>query len=446
MLADYLKSLRLAHGQSLESLAIQAGISRKTLSRWEHGMFQPCIPEIESLLTALQASKAERLRALEMLAMPRGARLLRSEISHIETPDPIGGELLWGLRLRKGWSLEQLATQIGVSNTTVGRWERGESWPNTSTLEQLCHTLGAHTEEYTALISGRYTLCNTGWDLNDRRSVAAYDVRWRELERSCITPEGYALYNLRCLALSAVGMRLLTRYSAVRPSLCRVLWSHSRHLTLAELHPAAERAAERLIRVSEGHSELITDWVFGQVILARARTNGADSIFDLAKLELEKTATRPQLKYGIQLLNSILDAPARAATRAWLHSALARLHARAGNSAAALAIARRGVAIAEEGQDYTAIVVRKVDVAAVQVYAGRACDALANISYDDAYGPETTMHTTLLHVLALTQLGEINSAAMRVTELSNMIETYRYDHLRPHVNRLEQRINDRIGL
>jgi len=114
MLGDYLKTLRTSRRLSTDSLATKAGIARNTISRWENGLNLPHIPELEALMGAIQATRHERQRALELLPAARGTKALKA--ANTETHQlPAGwGEVLWALRLRNGWTLEQLAASLNI--------------------------------------------------------------------------------------------------------------------------------------------------------------------------------------------------------------------------------------------------------------------------------------------------------------------------------------------
>ena len=46
------------------------------------------------------------------------------------------------LRLKREWTLAELATRAGMSRTQVGRLERGESDPRLSAIQKLATALG----------------------------------------------------------------------------------------------------------------------------------------------------------------------------------------------------------------------------------------------------------------------------------------------------------------
>jgi transcriptional regulator with XRE-family HTH domain len=160
-LGSHLRQLRLARGLSIRALAERAKVNPSTLSRWESDSTSPRVYELEAVLNALQANGLERAQALEQLHAPRGVRALAAASVRLTLPAgaaPIGGELLKAMRRRRGWTLEQVACHIGVTVSTVSRWERSESWPAAEQLARLCAVLGASEAEQAALQGGRGVL------------------------------------------------------------------------------------------------------------------------------------------------------------------------------------------------------------------------------------------------------------------------------------------------
>lgn len=56
--------------------------------------------------------------------------------------DRLIGERLKALRAERGWSLEELAAESGVSRATLSRLENGEVSPTTAVLGRLCAAYG----------------------------------------------------------------------------------------------------------------------------------------------------------------------------------------------------------------------------------------------------------------------------------------------------------------
>ena len=57
------------------------------------------------------------------------------------------GEKLQALRKARGWSQEELASQIHVSRQALSKWESGASDPSTANLIALAKLFGSTPEE-----------------------------------------------------------------------------------------------------------------------------------------------------------------------------------------------------------------------------------------------------------------------------------------------------------
>ncbi|WP_421704816.1 helix-turn-helix domain-containing protein [Aliiroseovarius sp.] len=62
--------------------------------------------------------------------------------SRITFPDAVFGQLLAGVRKRRGLDQEALAARIGMSRTALSRLERGDSSANLPTIIKLSDALG----------------------------------------------------------------------------------------------------------------------------------------------------------------------------------------------------------------------------------------------------------------------------------------------------------------
>ena len=438
MLGDYLKTLRTSRRLSTDSLATKAGIARNTISRWENGLNLPHIPELEALMGAIQATRHERQRALELLPAARGTKALKAANTETHQLTAGWGEVLWALRLRNGWTLEQLAASLNIRHSTIARWERGETWPDEAQLLELCSKLGAHEVEIAALTRGRFTVVDTRCSAQDgRRAIEAFEAKWHTIDRPRLSPNEYALLNLHCVAYTAQGQFLLRRYPEARPIVCKIMRTHTRHFSLAEIQPAAERVATRLVQISDGFPELSSHWLYAKIMIARARSGGAYDLLGVQRSSRQNVAVRAKL--ALSMLMPLTNVPASAGVRAWLHSEIARMLARTANQTASLAFAERACEIAKRADNAKETAVRKGDLAAINLYFGAPQRALDCISYDATYDIETGMYTSLLHGVALSRLGKEDEAKSHLTNVEQTMQAYRFDHLHRDACRLSQR-------
>ncbi len=63
------------------------------------------------------------------------------------------GKFMLEMRKQKGLTQKELAEQIGISDKTISKWECGNSIPDISYLEPLCHSLEISVNE---LLSGEH--------------------------------------------------------------------------------------------------------------------------------------------------------------------------------------------------------------------------------------------------------------------------------------------------
>lgn len=159
-LGVYLRELRRSRRQSLAGLAARAGVSERSLSRWENGAARPRLPELEEVLHVLEASPAEQSRARGLagagrarVRQQREAGANAAALLGEEMIPPGPGTLLRALRHRRGLSLAETAGQLGLRASSISRWERSEMVPALAHLDALLECLDARAEERVALRS-----------------------------------------------------------------------------------------------------------------------------------------------------------------------------------------------------------------------------------------------------------------------------------------------------
>lgn len=145
-LAALLREQRETRGFTLRQASARAKLSPSTLSRWEAGACTPRVPELEGLLNALGVDPNDVLRILVSLDAPRAARAARSFVGE-QSVAPSGGALLKVLRRKAKLSLSEVADSIGVSQSTISRWETSTNHPSPQATEALMDRLKASPEE-----------------------------------------------------------------------------------------------------------------------------------------------------------------------------------------------------------------------------------------------------------------------------------------------------------
>ena len=230
-LGNFLRGLRKNRRLTMQEAAQAADINRSTLHRWESGQVQPRLSELEALLHALNASPPQRKQAVALVEAPRARTLVRLELAQMAEqtglgPLPHGGDLLRAMRLRRGLSLEDVALRVGVTTSTLRRWEKADSWPSVENLHRLCYALEAQSEEMIALTCGQFSRSSLIPDATHTTAQALAEQVERYTQTLYEPPFG--LKDLELLTLqqrawplasqSARGLRVLANTYAVSSS------------------------------------------------------------------------------------------------------------------------------------------------------------------------------------------------------------------------------------
>lgn len=160
--ARALGQLRQRAGLSLSELSRRAGIGKATLSRWEGGRAEPTIGALNALLDALHVEPERREALYALIRAPRGLREVRRverelqpELADAGLSTMPAGRLIRALRMRQGLRISQVATRIGIAESTLSRWETGERLADHHSILRLCDALQASEGERQAILSQR---------------------------------------------------------------------------------------------------------------------------------------------------------------------------------------------------------------------------------------------------------------------------------------------------
>ncbi|MBC8137678.1 MAG: transcriptional regulator [Fibrella sp.] len=442
-----LKQWRAERGFSLGTLAVRAGLSKSTLSRWEAGLRQPSMPELEAILAALTVTPSQRRDALAGIRAPRAVQTLRGSNSG-DTMPPIAGDLLKALRRRSGRTLDEAARAVGVAHSTLLRWERGESHPSTEHLHALCHALGAHALEVSALTAGGTWLGLEG--IGETLAVANPADRVAQLARQLDrisyhrkwNAETNALRDLGFLALEAALHSLAHRGSADNTVLHLLSHTYARHSQYLSEHARWQEAAESAARSLKTITPLFADGK-EQANLARTAWPVAAMIAVRAAVELKKTgaARRTAAHHGARALTRWLEyAPGRPGYHGWLLSDIAQYKASCGDFDAALERGREACRSVESDPIIVEdeIVLRRRDQAALLTQADRSDEALALLQ-TVTYWQGQPIHRAsedLIWAEALWKTGDKNEAERRFHSAQATVEHNKLDSLRTRTGNL----------
>ena len=421
MFGFYLQQMRRNRGITSTQLAECAGLSRRSVSRWENCTALPRIPELMQLLDAIGADADERAHCLALIPAPRAQRQRRLELP---TDAPGCWEALWGLRLRSGLRLMQAAEAVGVSAATISRWERGEGWPGAEKLQLLCSALGASPEEQKAIQSARFSTTEFIWNGDASNTVERFSARLHSLQVSERESLGFTLYNLRALALTAEGMQLMPTHPEVLPLVARLLRGHIRHLSLSGMYPGANRACRRLLDLTDGKQELNTENVYARAYIARGMVRGAEWLPGQIH-SADPAPSSASVQTAIRIVSPLLHAPVDLDSLAWLHSLTGLMYGLAGRQSEAAALINKGVDIAEHAGIESAEL-RRVDSAGLMLYCNKPEEALAvtERAQSPYTCPMSNMYTAFIKAAAMASVGDNASSIRALEPLERMSNTY----------------------
>ena len=135
---------------SLAQAASIAGTSKSALAHWEAERRCPSGEALSNLLAAYGVSDRERAGLLTR-ADPPYARVALSD--ETRGPAPSVGEFVRAMRLRRRLTQMEVAYPIGVAQSTVARWERGEIEADPGPLDAALLAMGASADEIAAVAS-----------------------------------------------------------------------------------------------------------------------------------------------------------------------------------------------------------------------------------------------------------------------------------------------------
>lgn len=441
-LGEHLKRLRTARNWSLSELARQSGVAQPTLSRWEQGRFAPRLPELAAVLDALNATPQQRHAVLESLNAPRALVRLAGEIKGMPWWEdagqmPLGGDLLRAMRMRAGKTLEQAAQMVGVSGSTLSRWERSETWPELSQLHTLCYHLGAMEAEITTLSRGRVFVREADPARFDLEAMIAQ----LHAVRDDSSPSALILGDLRYLALEAALWPRLKHDEQALPLLYFVLTFRTRFLLdrgrLAESAACAERAFRLEGYLSGGVRGKVFHVSPSPLIFANQHCEAVIAASNL----FVKSRVAARRQQGRRLLMQEQALWQRPDYQAWMLSMAADSLHEEGQTDSAVGLSLKAIAVSRTAPNEHEYYNRSRDHAALLVHMQRYAEAQTFLEHAaplTAISAETRAYHLLLEAECLIGQNQRSEAHSHLCCVETLLHPDELAPLQPRITALQQ--------
>lgn len=410
-------SLRTSRGWTLGQLARQAGVSKAALSRWESGERQPRMPELLAVLDALDASPAQRSLALARMDVPRALRQLReASLENSAGAPPTAGDLLRALRLRRGWSQQEVAERAGAGRTAVVRWENGDRLPSAEQMQTLCFVLGASEEEWFALTTGRFSEPTDGASHWEERAAALLQRRERFSNGDIQTPGDLFYLNLQHEA-----WKLATEHEEATSVLAEILAYYAQELVNYQRWSEADTIALRALSLAprQKHEP--------EYALRAALAHAAASVFAGHRVVPER---------GIHELQGVLPHSNSPVFTAWILSDTAKYTTLAGQAERGIALAAQALDVAEQSESHSDRLRRLIDYSLALMEAGRLDEALERLPGVLPDVGDVFVHEALARADAYGRLGSFSAAQDWLLRGYAAVPGANAEHLRPQLDAL----------
>ena len=267
-----------------------------------------------------------------------------------------------------GFSLEELAARMGVTTRTLRRWEQAEVWPSPTFLHALCQTLNAHEEERTALTMGSLA------PLGDSRSVSPDAVREQiaALRLPPATPEEQGLRDLRLLAMEARTWPFASSSAVMRQMLAEVYVLHARLFSDRGQHKEMTAYALRALDLMPTGQVKDAVWLKAAIFAAHA-------------VAVKGGQLLPQR--GLDYFRQLLPLAQTPKVECWILAWMGELQIAAGAVESAFVTMERSCRVAEQCEDATMPLQRRVDYANLLLQAGHSAKAIPLVQFEGTADP-----------------------------------------------------------
>jgi transcriptional regulator with XRE-family HTH domain len=426
-LGQQLRELRKARGLTLERAAKSAGLSRSAVNRWETGVNQPRLPELNALLDALGADARQKREIIAQEEAPRAQLWVRDESTQVALktgldPQPHRGDLLRALRLRCGLPLEVLGERLGVTVRTLRRWEKGDLFPSVEHLHGFCYEVGAREEEVLALMCGVFPSLAPFHDTPP--TYAELEEQFATLQ-SCFTKDDSLPIELLLLTLEAQVWELAARTDPGKSLLARTYHLHGLFLDLRGRYHEAGKYTESSLALLPRSTPLTRQGLHAVLVNAGA---------------LSASGRRHASRYALEQLRPYLSITPWMDMQAWLLAQIAANLTQEGRVEEGLALSRKAVQIAEKCDMPGERERRYFSHGELLLEIGRPGEALELLAGIQPDNPYFDAHLTLSQGEAYAAVRDSSAAQERLTRFEELLQSYSLQALSSRAAKLAQHI------
>ncbi|MDR3689993.1 MAG: helix-turn-helix domain-containing protein [Fimbriimonas sp.] len=384
---NQLRWWRLKARLTQTALAEASGISRRSIIRWESGASSPWIPELESVMAALHLPEEERRRLVSQLRTLR-ARLCRSEGGDSAAP-PSAFRYLRTIRIRAGIPPARVADALGVTQSTLFRWESGGLIPSTDSIERYYDICHVHPLERMALQKSKHSLGPLADDV-DSLAEALWSIRWNWDEWN------YVMFDLRFLQLLEHLENLSAKNDQYLPLLAEAMAAYAGMQSNCSRFPDSLNTARRALKLTIGNTLFPKACVYALHLTA-------------ARGYYHQSSWRSALR-GLAHLDELGSAALNSEYLSWRFCNYAECFTRHGNAAKGDEYSKAAQNAALRA-DSTTVHLRHCDRARVLLALGRHEESLEIMPPIGDLTPGNTASETYLMSDILSSLGRIDEAS-----------------------------------
>lgn len=416
----WIRQARQSRRLSQNQLALRARVAPSTLNRWERELTNPSIPELEQVLTALEASDAERADALRLLSAPRAVvRLeqLQGATSHPsgEARPPLLGDLLRALRWRRRWRIADVAHALNVTERTVRGWEASQVLPSTERLHALCLVLNAAPDE-AALILGHQLSLETLTELPPKEEASLIHEQILCLQERLWQGETAGM-ELCLMALEARAWWHVLRCPQHSVLLRRIYVMSCQWYSLHGRKGEAEQYAYKGLRMiqREAHFPREGAWVIHAIAVATA----AGPPYDAA-----------HSAQAVQVLRDWLPHVRRwSECESWFYRGIGAYFSITGLTEEAIRATQQGLEIVMRNENPIEHQHARADMAQVLMEAGRPRDALEHLAGLESSLPSAQAGRALLLSEVYRRLGDFVQASDQLQRAACIATEHQIQHI-----------------